>query len=78
MALGLYLSHELMVDLINSYKPFGSIGSLIAYYLAVLAGCVAISAALSFFKPVSYVFVGGRGGVWWKRRKNERGGGGAG
>ncbi len=69
LAFGVYLAHSLMIDLLTSWRPIGSIGLLVAYYLAELGASVLLVALLSMVKPLSYAFVGRTYLVWWRGRK---------
>ena len=78
LAFGVYLVHNLLVDLISrltGWSPAGSIPILIAYYVVVLAASVAVAVVLSAVKPLCWIFTGQRYSGWRWGRVNEGSGG---
>jgi surface polysaccharide O-acyltransferase-like enzyme len=67
LAFGVYLLHNLLVDLfarLTGWSPAGSIPLMIAYYLVVLAASILIIAVLWSIKPLCWLFTGQRFAGW--------------
>ena len=76
LAFGVYLVHNLIVDLLSrliQWWPAGSVQVVIVSYLVVLAVSVALIFVLSRLKPLSYVFTGQVYGSWrkWTDRRSK-------
>jgi surface polysaccharide O-acyltransferase-like enzyme len=71
IAFGVYLVHNLLVDLfsrLTDWSPAGSIPLMVAYYLVVLVASVALIAALAAIRPLCWVLTGQRYAGWWPFR----------
>lgn len=61
LAFGVYLVHNLLVDLLSRLVPWwpaSSIWMVVVSYLVVLAASIALVFVLSIIKPLSYVLIG--------------------
>jgi surface polysaccharide O-acyltransferase-like enzyme len=70
LAFGVYLVHNLLVDLLSRLVPWwpaGSIQVVVVSYLAVLAASIAVIFVLSRIKPLCYVLTGQVYRPWRKR-----------
>ena len=76
LAFGIYLVHNLLVDLLSRLVPWWpatSIGIVVASYLAVLAASVVLIFVVSRIKPLCYVLTGQVYAGWGKRGRALRG-----